>query len=477
MVQDDKNGSDNFTILYIGHSRKRGILSELESDGLACQFVYEEDGEKALTLVDQTNPDVILVDFDHSDFNPLVCIEQLLTKDHDSCVVGLTRRNPVDLVVKAMKLGVRDVIHTNGGSSKLKHELSKMIEKEMDYKRGDTLHQTQRVKYDFHNIVGQCPEMQNIFKIISKISRRKWVTVLILGETGTGKEVIARAIHYKSNHHYCPFVEINCSTLPENLLESELFGYEKGAFTDVRTQKKGLFEMAHNGTLFLDEIGEISGAIQMKLLKAIENKKIRRLGGTEDIFVNTRIIAATNRELQAAVLNGLFRRDLFYRLNVISVSLPPLRKRRDDVILLAHRFLREYGEEYDSALDSFTPEAERFLLDYDWPGNVRELKHIIERIVLLNDMKKGKKVEREVLEGAIEYERHLDLPGEKYRNTLKIAIPPNGLSLDDGEKILISAMLERTGWNKSQTCGILHISRPRLDRKILKYNLEPDWNN
>jgi len=477
MAQDNKNGSDIFRILYIGDSCRRGILTELESDCLACKFIIEEDSEKSLALVEQTNPDAILVDFDHSDPNPLVFIERLLAKDHDSCVVGLTEKNPLDVVVKAMKLGVHDVIHTNGGSSKIKHELSKMIEKEMNYKKGDVLHQTQRVKYDFHNIVGQCPEMQHIFKIISKISRRKWVTVLILGETGTGKEVIARAIHYKSNSHYCPFVEINCSTLPENLLESELFGYEKGAFTDARTQKKGLFEMAHNGTLFLDEIGEISGAIQMKLLKAIENKKIRRLGGTEDIFVNTRIIAATNRELQAAVQNGLFRRDLFYRLNVVSITLPPLSERRDDVIFLARRFLKEYGEEYDSALRSFTPEAERFLKEYYWPGNVREMKHIIERIVLLNDVMTGEKIEREVLEGTIEYASHLDLPGEKHGNALKIDIPPDGLSLDDGEKILIGAMLERTGWNKRQTCGILHISRPRLDRKISKYNLEPDWNN
>jgi two-component system response regulator AtoC len=264
-------------------------------------------------------------------------------------------------------------------------------------------------------------------------------------------------------------VEVNCNTLPENLLESELFGHEKGAFTDAKTRKKGLFEIARNGTLFLDEIGEIAFALQSKLLRVIEEKKIRRVGGIEDISVNTRIIASTNRDLKTAIKAERFRSDLYYRLNVFSILLPPLRERGEDVVILAQKFLKDYAEEYNSPVRRFSPNAIALLKEYPWPGNVRELKNTIERIVLLFD---GEEAGRKTVEEAIQSEGPLAISSRRQVGSLKIDVPPEGLRLDDVEKVVIKEILEKEGWNKRRTCEILHISRPRLDRKIRKYGLK-----
>jgi len=459
-----------FKVLLFSNPQKQALLDVIEWGGVECEFINAQKEEKAHAIITKDNPDVILVDFDRAGFRPLSFVDQLIAKYKNLVIIGLTEKSPMDIVVKAIKMGAHDVIHTTENPYKLQQELSKLIENRKSYEKWVVLHEKQKEKFDFHNIVGQCSGMHRIFKIILKIARQKWVTVLIRGETGTGKELIARAIHYKGENSFRPFIEINCNALPENLLESELFGYEKGAFTDAKTQKKGLFEMANDGTLFLDEIGEITPAIQMKLLRALEEKQIRHLGGTQNIYINTRIIAATNRDLRAAIKEGSFRSDLYYRLNVISIQIPPLRERQEDVILLARTFLGRYAEDYGSSLRAFTPEAEAVLGEYHWPGNVRELKHTIERIVLLND---GKKVGREILEESIESEIPLVMSGDTQTSNSNIETLLHGMSLDEGEKILIQTTLEKTGWNKRRTCTILNVSRPRLDRKIEKYNLMP----
>jgi transcriptional regulator with GAF, ATPase, and Fis domain len=310
--------------------------------------------------------------------------------------------------------------------------------------------------------------LQQVLAMVAKIIQRQWITVLVRGETGTGKELIARTIHYNSSTQTQPFVEINCSTIPEPLLEAELFGYEKGAFTDAKSRKKGLFELAENGTLFLDEIGEISLAVQVKLLKAIEEKTIRRLGGTEDIQIKTRIIAATNRDLQAAMQENLFRQDLYYRLNVLTLQLPPLRERGDDVLVLARHFLSRFAEEYGSALTGFTSEAEALLKSYHWPGNVRELKHTLERVVLLAG---GNIATDKAIAEAIESDTPMLLAKSRDLTNVTIEIPPAGISLDEAQKQLIEKVFEQTGWHKRRTCKALKISRPRLDRIIKKYGL------
>ncbi|MFQ5651532.1 MAG: sigma 54-interacting transcriptional regulator [bacterium] len=460
-----------FKILFQGNPQRLNLLDTWEDEQsvvLATQHV-----DRTLTLVKDEKPQVVIVDFDHVEPQLFEFLRRLLNGSRDFRVIGLTERNSLKVVVKAMKMGVHEVIHTKEEPHKLQKELSDLFRKWRDLREGDDLYQRQKEKYDFNSIMGQSPGIQHVLEMVSKIIKRKWVTVLIRGETGTGKELIARAIHYNCYDGFQPFVEINCNALPENLLESELFGHEKGAFTDARTQKKGLFEVAQNGTLFLDEIGEISSNMQVKLLKALEDKRIRRLGGTQEIQINTRIIAATNRDLQKAVREGQFRSDFYYRLNVVSVHLPPLRERGEDVVLLARHFLEHYAQEYESPVKEFTPEAEQLLKSYCWPGNIRELKHTIERIVILNLCEV---VTRDCLEQAIGCDMPLLVTAKEpspdhqpKRSSQEMSLET--MSLEEAELHHIKVVLETMNWNKRKTCDILGISRTRLDRKLQKLGL------
>ena len=456
--------------MFLSLPEKQKFLEGISRETPLSKITSVRDPEKAIALIGNKNPDLILVDFDQPDFQPLEFLSRLFRNSDKLNVIGFTETSPLSTVVKAIKIGVKEVVNVKEEPARLLKETTQVLHKWKEYSEGEHLHQKQKVDFDFSSIIGQSPAMKRVFDIASRIIRRKWVTVLIRGETGTGKEVIARAIHYNSFNHFQSFVEINCNTLPENLLESELFGYEKGAFTDARNQKKGLFELAQDGTLFLDEIGETTLAIQVKLLKALEEKKIRRLGGTEDININTRIVSATNRDLQAAVKENRFRNDLYYRLNVVTIHLPPLREREGDILLLSNHFLQKYAAEYESPLECFTPESESILTSYDWPGNVRELQHTIERIALLGD---GTQVTPDMLHETIDSETPLIVSEKKQSTHLQIDIPSEGMTLNDGEKIIIDAVLKKTGWNKRKTSQILKISRPRLDRKIEKYDLQP----
>ena len=458
-----------FTILFFGTPEKQKLLNGITREAPTSKITSTRNEEKSFSLLSSGGINLVLVDIDQENFQPLDYLNRLFQTVNSVPVICITESAPLSIALKAMKLGVKDVINAKEEPAKLLKESSRFFHKWEEESKGENLHQQQKVKFDFSSIIGQSPAMQRIFNIAGRIIQRKWVTVLIRGETGTGKEVMARAIHYNSFNQFQSFVEINCNALPENLLESELFGYEKGAFTDAKTQKKGLFELAQNGTLFLDEIGEISLAMQVKLLKALEEKKIRRLGGTEDIHINTRIISATNRNLQEAVKENRFRNDLYYRLNVVTLHLPALRERGDDIILLANHFLKHFAEEYESPLQEFTPEAESLLKSYQWPGNVRELQHTIERIALLAD---GDKVTPDMLYETIDSETPAVMSEKRQSTHLMIDIPSEGMSLDDGEKVLIEAVLNSTDWNKRKTTQILKISRPRLDRKIEKYSLQ-----
>ncbi|MFQ5604695.1 MAG: sigma 54-interacting transcriptional regulator [bacterium] len=459
-----------FKVLFFGGTDFFSLMDGFQ-DGAENVVKSTHHSEEAVAWAEREQPHLAIVDLDEKAGQPLACVTHLLESCPPLKVIGVTQKSRLPVVVQAIKMGVHEVINTQEGPHRILRELEKTKQQWQELDEGEGLHRKQKQKYDFSNIVGESPEMQHVFEVVSKIIRRKWVTVLLRGETGTGKELIARAIHYNSFEQFQPFVEINCNALPENLLESELFGYEKGAFTDAKTRKKGLFELAQNGTLFLDEIGEISPAIQMKLLKALEEKKIRRLGGTQDIQINTRIIAATNRDLKAAIQEGHFRNDLYYRLNVVSIHLPGLKERGDDIILLAKHFLQHFGDEYESSFRKFTPEAETLLRTYAWPGNVRELQHTIERIVLLHE---GEAVTHAFVEDAIESDTPMILTEKAASTDLKIDIPKEGISLNDGEKFLIQSVLEKMHWNKRKTCQILQISRPRLDRKIKKYQIEPN---
>jgi len=323
-------------------------------------------------------------------------------------------------------------------------------------------------------IVCRHPSMREVLEKSEKIAQNPNITVLIRGASGTGKELIARLIHTRGPTNEGPFVEINCSAIPDTLLETELFGHEKGAFTDAKIRKKGLFELADGGTVFLDEIGNMSMKLQSKLLRVIEEKRFMRLGGTDEIEVKVRILAATNVDLERALADGTFREDLYYRLNVISVELPLLRERGDDITLLADFFVYHFSKEYNRDAMELSPETKKMLLDYTWPGNVRELKNSIERAVFLGS---GSVIEPEHLEITRRVREPLITASKSpveicSAGEMKITIPPGGISLEDVEKKLIECALQHCRWNVSQTAKILSLSRDTLRYRIKKYGLD-----
>jgi len=310
--------------------------------------------------------------------------------------------------------------------------------------------------------------MLQIIDFIQRIIKSEDISVLIRGETGTGKELLSRIIHYQSASSEMPFVEVNCSAIPENLLESELFGYEPGAFTDAKTRKKGLLELAEGGTLFLDEIGLMSLNIQAKLLKAIEDKTFRRLGGIKTHRVQVRIITATNKNLEQAIDEGLFREDLYYRLNMISIQIPPLRERGTDCILLANFFLKLFSKKYNRKFNKLQTPLLKKIQSYSWPGNVRELKNAVERAVLLSE---GTNLEEEYLFPDSGRPIVKKIEEDDDRSFLTIRIPYTDLSFQYVEKTLIEKVLKITKGNKNKAARLLKFSRPRLIRKMRQYNL------
>ncbi len=471
MIEETLKNKPDFQILLYGSTPRDKITSALSLAGILYKLHVAETVDQADSIIQSHTPPLVFVDFDDKNIRIFDFIDLLKTQQTATQAIGVTQKSSIDLAVRAIKAGFFSVVDISSDLFQLEKNVSTVYNQWRQRQDGQELLDSRKSTYDFSNIIGQSAQMRGIFDLVSRVVRRKWATVLIRGETGTGKELIARSIHYNTCKSNEPFVEINCSALPETLLESELFGHEKGAFTDAKASKAGLFELAHNGTLFLDEIGDISPQVQIKLLKALEEKTIRRVGGTRDIKINARIITATNRDLHSAIKKGEFRIDLFYRLNVLTINLPPLRDRGDDVLLLAQHFLKSFAQEYECPLDGFTPEAEELLRRYKWPGNVRELRHAIERITLLSD---GTKVTVEELEQTLESETPIILSEKEETKQLKIEIPPHGITLEEAEKTVILEILNRYGWNKRRACRTLKISRPRLDRKIQLYGLKPE---
>jgi two-component system, NtrC family, response regulator PilR len=312
--------------------------------------------------------------------------------------------------------------------------------------------------------VGQSPKMLALFDLLRKVAPTK-TNILITGESGTGKELVAKAMHYNSPRKEKPFVTLNCGAIPEALIESELFGHMKGAFTDAIATKRGLFEVADEGTIFLDEISELPLLMQVKLLRVLQEREFKRVGATEDIKIDVRIIAATNKDLELAVREGRFREDLFYRLNVIQIKLPPLRDRREDIAVLANHFLKKYGTEFGKQLSSISPEALRILLDYDYPGNVRELQNIIERVVALES--EGELTARNLTS--------LRDPHPFRQGGFSLEIPNEGVDLEqivaDIERTLLVKALDRTGGVKKKAAELLHINFRSIRYRLEKYGL------
>ena len=309
-------------------------------------------------------------------------------------------------------------------------------------------------KFSFENLIGQSPKFLECIEIARKVAKKSEATVLLLGETGTGKELFAQAIHYNSDRSNEPFVEVNTSAIAETLFESELFGYEKGAFTDAKTTKQGILEIAENGTIFLDEIGDLSLNLQVKLLRAIENKTIKRVGGIKDIKINCRIIAATNQNLEKLVDENRFRADLYYRLKVISIHLPPLRERKEDIIPLAEHFIRQFNAKYNENKEGLSQKAKQLLLQYSWPGNIRELSNVIERSVLISESKIIN--EKDIQLGSSE------ILSPMKKNLIELKVEIDKANLNKVTHHLAKEILKLVDGNKTQAAKILGISRPSL---------------
>ena len=379
-------------------------------------------------------------------------------------IIVVTRNDSALLISSLVKLGFTDVFLFPHEIPKFNSYLKKIITNR-SYLTISPDGESPSL-FDYESIIGTSPKFSSVIEIVKKVSQNNNISVLLLGETGTGKSLLARTIH-KNSKVNAPFVEIVCSAIPESLLESELFGHEKGAFTNAFYRKLGLFELAENGTLFLDEVGDLSLNLQVKLLRVIEKKVIRRLGSVEDISVNTRIISATNRDLSDMIERDLFREDLYHRLNVVSILLPPLRERGDDVILLTEKFIEEFNKQFGKSVNTFEKGLKEFLLTYSWPGNVRELRNAIERAVLLSEDNFLRLSDFEILLqnlplNILEKDEHIRF----HPNLIRLDLNFKNMDLLKLSKLYAQEVVRKMEGNKTRSAKVLGISRPKLDKLL-----------
>ncbi|SES82712.1 two-component system, NtrC family, response regulator AtoC [Natronincola peptidivorans] len=440
---------------------------------LGYQVSTAENGMKALGEMEDFKPQIIFLDMRLSGESGLELIPKIKEIDRDVEVVIMTAYGDIQTAVKAIKRGAFDYINKPFDLEEIDIIIRRIIKSLVLQKKVYLLEQEKKAQYEY--MLGEDPSMQEVIDKIHILSSNDTVTVLIQGETGTGKELVASAIHNNSIRKDAPMVKINCGALPQQLVESELFGFEKNAFTGANTRKKGLLEVADGGTVFLDEIGEVSLNVQTKLLRFLEERKLKRVGGLEDIEVDIRIIAATNKNLEEAISKKEFREDLYYRLNVVPIYLPPLRERGRDILVLAEHYLQEFNKKFHKRIKGFTRDAEKGLLTYSWRGNVRELKNIIERSVLLGE---GEEIDLKDLPFEAHKDSHQSLLGNiksRGQQDLGKALPPNfslEKEIQEIETQYILLALQYCNNNYSKASEMLGISRFALKRKIEKYDLE-----
>lgn len=437
------------------------IVRESLSDWL-LESGYEveavEDGFKAIGEVKKKKWDLLLVDLKMLGMDGIDVMREVKRISKELPVVIITGYPTVDSAVQAMKEGAYDYIIKPFNPEEIDLVIRNIIAHQNLVKENIYLRQELKRRYQFKDIIGKSRKMQEVLVLVKTVAKSS-STVLIQGESGTGKELIARAIHSTSPRSKRPFVAVSCAALPETLLESELFGHEKGAFTDAISLRKGKFELADKGTLFLDEVGDMSQETQADLLRVLEEREFTRIGGSELIKVDVRVISATNKELKKLVSEKKFREDLYYRLNVVDIQVPPLRERREDIPLLAEHFLTKYSIENKKGIEFIDEDALRLLMRYNWPGNVRELENVIERAVVV-----AKK----------DFIGPDELPPSvkgKPKEALKSSVADHNLSLQEIEKRHISQVLEATNWNIKEAANTLRIDRTTLYNKIKKYKL------
>jgi two-component system response regulator AtoC len=437
------------------------------------QLFSAATGEEGIKLFTANNPDIVFVDNRLPNMQGLEVIQKIKSIDEDALVVFMTAYGSIENAVKAMKLGASEYINKPFSLKEIDFIIDEVTEKRKLAKELQLLRRQQKEKVTFESIIGGSESIGQIVQISKKIASTETTTILLLGESGTGKDLFARAIHNESSRQDKPFVTINCSSLPETLLESELFGHEQGAFTDAKKLKKGFFEIAEGGTVFLDEIGEINLAIQVKLLGVLENRVIRRIGGTADIPVEIRIIAATNKDLKKSVDEKTFREDLYYRLKVFQITIPPLREHKEDIILLAENFIAFFNAQFRKQIRGIDPLASEILINYSWPGNIRELRNVMERAVILES---DAILHTECLPGEINTNPAETEPGESSApDDIALAgniVQPDGLTLYELEKQTIMNALAKARNNQTRASKILGITRDTLRYKIKKYLID-----
>jgi len=430
-------------------------------------------GNEALLKFENFKPELVMLDICLPDMNGLELLKRFKAANEEIYIVMMTAYANADSAVQALQDGAEDFFGKPFNLDAIKHVVNRAFEKRRLRKEVDFFRRELRKKSDQDKLIGNSQKMIEVFKMIKVCADTDAKTVLITGESGTGKELVARAIHYHSARADAPFIEINCASIPENLLENELFGHEKGAYTDASKMHKGVFEMAEGGSVFLDEIGDMPFAMQAKILKAVETKRFRRLGGQEDVDANVRIITATHQNLPLMVKDGKFRGDLFFRLNVMNVCLPPLRERKEDIESLVQYFIETLNEEYGRNVLEAAPETLAFLTGYDWPGNVRELRNCIERLMMLEQEKilsaqyLSPEIRRSWTPEQAEAPRAVrsEVAGEY------ILLPATGISLDELEKLLIQFALKKAGGNQTKAAQFLKTSRDTLRYRMKKFGL------
>jgi DNA-binding NtrC family response regulator len=445
----------------------------------SCQRILQEEsyevecvtsGQEAIERMKETPFDIVITDLKMPGVDGMEVLKSIREDYPDTVVIMITGFSTVETAVEAMKLGAFDYIPKPFTPDEVSIVVKKALEKRSLLLENIYLRQELREKYGFHNIVGKSKKMQEIYRIIAKVAMTD-STVLIYGQSGTGKELIARAVHFNSPRREKPFVPVDCAVLSENLLESELFGHIRGSFTGAVTTKPGLFEVADGGTLFLDEIGNISLAIQAKLLRVLQEREFTPVGGTKAKKVDIRLIAATNKELEKMIHDGSFREDLYYRLNIVPITLPLLKDRQEDIPLLASHFLKKYAEEMGKAIKGFTPEAMKRLMRYPWPGNVRELENVVERSVVMIDDEMVRP-EHLILPRTQEKEEPAEVQAPHTSDELKeVKKHLREKAVEDVERAFVVSALERNKWNVTRAAEEVGMLRPNFQALMKKYNL------
>jgi two-component system response regulator AtoC len=442
-----------------------------------------DNGAAALRVAHNESPDLVLLDVRLPDASGIDLLEQLKKSGDARAVIMITADPQLEDVKTALKLGAYDFVGKPLDFDELAVTVKNALETTRLRSEVESLRGEMRRRTGYHNVIGVSQKMSELLGFVNKIATSEATTILVQGESGTGKDLIAKAIHYQSRRQEKPFVAINCSAIPETLMEAELFGHERGAFTDAKAMKKGLFEMADGGTLFLDEIGELSPLLQAKLLRVLEDQVIRRVGGVRDMQVDVRVIAASNRDLERAVRDNTFRQDLYYRLAIISIFLPPLRERKEDILPLVEFFIERYNRTFRKKITGITDESRKLMLRYDWPGNVRELKNAVERAMILED---ENQLRPDYLPFAVAQQHSAFTAFELSsgnnggaigkvlpdgRSLPKLEIPEGGTSLEEVERELVDLAMAQANGNQTHAAKLLDISRDALRYKLKKFGL------